>query len=146
MQAVNANKAQLSQQSEMQQAARVAEEAQRLPTLIPEWKDSTVAQKEAKDLIDWGRKVGYTDQQLASLNTSSALHVATTRKAMLYDKLQESKASVENKVRTAPRIVKPGQAEQDGPGKALRDLRTTIQKSGGRGDSVAEWLLKAGKV
>jgi hypothetical protein len=146
LQGINGHRAQLGKQAELQQAQRVAEETERLPTLIPEWKDRAVAGKEAAAIREWGLKVGYTAQDLASLNQSSALHVATVRKAMLYDQLQQSKSVVENKVRLAPKIVKPGQAVQDGPGQRVRDLKEQVRKSGGKGGSVAAYLLAAGKV
>jgi hypothetical protein len=146
LQGINGHRAQLGKQAEEQRAKRVEEEAARLPTLIPEWKDQAVASKEAQAIKEWGIKVGYSAQDLAALDQSSALHVATVRKAMLFDQLQQSKSVVENKVRLAPKIVKPGQAEQDGPGQKLRDLKEQVKKSGGKGGSLEALLIARGTV
>jgi hypothetical protein len=64
---------------------------------------------------------------------------------MLYDKLQESKASVENKVRTAPKLVKPGQPANDRGQQTVRNLKSQITKSGGK-QGIAEYLLATGKA
>jgi hypothetical protein len=146
LQGINGHRAQLGKQAEEQRAKRVEEEAARLPTLIPEWKDQAVASKEAQAIREWGMKVGYSAQDLAALDQSSALHVATVRKAMLFDQLQQSKSVVENKVRLAPKIVKPGQAEQDGPAQKLRDLKEQVKKSGGKGGSLEALLIARGTV
>ena len=50
----------------------------------------------------------------------SAHLVAALHKAMLFDQLQAKKPEIENRVRTAPKIVKPGQAQQDGPSQQLK--------------------------
>jgi hypothetical protein len=144
MQGINAHRGQLNQQAEAQQQERVRQEAQRLPTLIPEWKDNAIAAKESKELIEWGRSVGYTDTELKALNNSSALHVATTRKAMLYDKLQQSKAVVENKVRLAPKIVKPGQAQANSAADTDRALKQNFVKAGGKNGTLEALLIARG--
>lgn len=145
LQGINTHKAQLNQQAEAKKAERIREEAAKLPTFIPEWKDQAVAAKESKELIDWGLKSGYPIEAMQSLNNSSALDVATFRKAMMFDKLQQSKVAVENKVRLAPKIVKPGQAQQDTAGQKLQNLKHQIVKSGGK-KGISEYLLAAGKV
>jgi hypothetical protein len=146
LQGINAHKGQLSEQAKAQQTQRLAEEAERLPTLIPEWKDSTVRAKEQQDLIDWGLNAGYTPEQMKGLGDSTALHIATVRKAMLFDNLQKSKTVVENKVRLAPKIVKPGQPAQDTAASKARDLKQSVIKSGGKGTSIEAYLLATGKV
>jgi hypothetical protein len=145
-QGINAHRWQLNQQAQAQQQQRIQAEAAKLPTLIPEWKDQTVAAKESAELIDWGRKSGYSDDELKSLSNSSALHVATVRKAMLFDKLQQSKAVVENKVRLAPKIVKPGQAPTDGAADKLRALKANVTKNGGKNGTLEAFLIATGKV
>lgn len=146
LQGVNAQKAQLGEKAKAQRAEFLAKEAERIPEVIPAWKDKAVAEKESKEIVEWGLKAGYSREQMAALNESSALHVATVRKAMLYDQQQESKALVEKKVRTAPVIVKPGQTQQDSKGEKLQSLKQQVIKSGGKSGSVAAWLVAAGKV
>lgn len=137
---------QLAEQAKQRHAQGLAQEIERLPDLIKEWKDPEVRTKEAKEIAEWCQKVGYTPQFIQALNTSSALDVMTVRKAMLYDKLQASKPEVENKVRTAPKLVKPGQAPAEtGQNQKLQNLKHTIVKSGGK-RGIADYLLASGKV
>lgn len=125
--------------------ALVAEEREKLPTFIPEWKDEAVRTKEQGEIKDWAKKAGFSDNELASMFRS--LHVSTMRKAMLYDKLQASKAVVENKVRTAPKLVKPGQGQQaTREQKTIRNIKDNIRKSGGKTKDVAAFLLATGKA
>jgi hypothetical protein len=147
LQQANGYRQQQQQQAQTQKAERLAKEAEKLPSLIPEWKDSGTAAKESKELIDWGLSIGYPIESMRALHESSALDVATFRKAMLYDKLQTSKAVVENKVRTAPKIVKPGQSAQvDAKTENLRNLKAQVSKTGGKNGSLEAYLLAAGKV
>lgn len=142
---VEQSKAQQQQQQMQQYQALVAQEAQRLPELIPEWKDEAVAAKERQAIKEWGIKAGIPAEDLQSIG--KAAHVAVLRKAMLYDQLQQSKAAVENKVRTAPKLVKPGQAQPvSRQQQTVQTLKQQVRKSGGKGSSVAEYLLATGKA
>jgi hypothetical protein len=119
-------------------------EAARLPELIPEWKDASVAQKERADIRDWAIKAGYEASEIDSINKASV--VAALRKAMLFDKLQSSKPEIENKVRLAPKLVKPGQAVQNSKEGEARNLKTAIRKTGGKFGTVEDYLIATGKV
>lgn len=129
-------------QAEMQETLR--KEAERLPVLIPEWKDATVAQKERAELRDWAIKAGYEPSEID--NISKAHHVAVLRKAMLADRLQASRPEIENKVRTAPKLVKPGQATQDTQAEKVQSLHTAVRKSGGKNGTLEALLIAKGIV
>ena len=60
-----------------------------LMELVPEWKDTEVADHEKKLILDYGRRVGFSDEELANSYDSRA--VATMRKAALFDQLQEKR-------------------------------------------------------
>ena len=60
-----------------------------LMELVPEWKDTEVADHEKKLIMDYGRRVGFSDEELANSYDSRA--VATMRKAALFDPLQEKR-------------------------------------------------------
>jgi len=137
-------KAQRNQKTQAEKDAALAKEADRLPTLIPEWKDAAVATKERAEIRDWAIKAGYEPAEIDGI--SKAHHVAMLRKAMLSDRLQSQKVEVENKVRKAPVLVKPGQPAQNSQTQTLQNLKTAVRKSGGKGGSVAAYLLAAGKV
>lgn len=97
------------QANEMQRQAaqRLQAEQARLPEMIPEWTDPSVAEREKKDLIPYLEKTGYTTQELGAVSDARALVLA--RKAMLYDKLMEGKPVAQKKSRKAPKMAKAGQ-------------------------------------
>jgi L-amino acid N-acyltransferase YncA len=141
---IQQEKAQAQQKTQAETLEALQREAERLPMLIPEWKDQAVAQKERAEIRDWAIKAGYEPSEVDSI--SKAHHVAVLRKAMLADRLQSHKADVENKVRKAPVLVKPGAQQINSQAQTLQNLKTAVKKSGGKGGSVAAYLLATGKV
>lgn len=131
------------QKAQAEHAEALQREAQRLPLLIPEWKDAQVAAKEQGEIREWALKAGYEPEEID--NITRAHQVAALRKAMLADRLQASKPEIENKVRTAPKLVKPGQAAQNSQEQHLRNLRTQVVKSGGK-RGIEELLIAKGLV
>jgi hypothetical protein len=131
-------------QYQQQSAAQLQEEAKALPSIIPEWSKADVAERERGEIKEWALKNGIPKAEVDSV--SRAAHVAIMRKAMLYDRIQSSKASVENKVRTAPKLVKPGQTSPANSNESsARNLKAAIKKSGGK-TGIAEYLIATGKV
>ena len=112
--------------------------------LIPEWKDPQVAAKERSEIRDWAIRAGYEPSEVDTI--AKAHHVAVLRKAMLSDRLHSQKAEVENKVRKAPVLVKPGQPAQNSQAQTVQNLKQAVRKSGGKHGSVAAYLLATGKV
>ena len=98
------------QQSEQAQAMqqRVAQEAQKLTTILPEFSDPTKGETVRKEIRNYGKTLGFTDEELSQVYDSR--HVVTLHKAMMYDKLQKSKPSVTKKVNEAPKMLKAGSA------------------------------------
>lgn len=141
---IQQEKAQAGQKSQAAMHEALQREAQRLPELIPEWKDAAVAQKERTELRDWAIKAGYEPDEIDSI--SKAHHVAVLRKAMLADRLQQSRPEIENKVRQAPKLVKPGAQQQNSAEQNLRNLKQSVIKSGGKTSAVEAYLLASGKV
>lgn len=127
-------------QAEKQEALR--KEAERLPALIPEWKDSQVARKEQAEIREWAIKAGYEPEEIDSI--SKAHQVAVLRKAMLADRLASQKVETEKRVRTAPTLVKPGAQQEDGKTKTLKDLKDTVRKTGGKKGSIEAYLIAKG--
>jgi hypothetical protein len=150
-QQINARAQQAAQQAAQQRAANeqqaLANERRRLTDLIPEWKDSTVAEKERKDLLEWIDKSGI-DRDGLDLNKAS--QVALVRRAWKHDTLQQSRPAIENKVRTAPKLVKPGQSSQPGESGDKAILKSLKQqaRSTGRTSSkaVMDYLMATGKA
>ena len=98
------------QQSEQAQAMqqRVAQEAQKLTAVLPEFSDPTKGETVRKEIRNYGKTLGFTDEELSQVYDSR--HVVTLHKAMMYDKLQKSKPSVTKKVNEAPKMLKAGSA------------------------------------
>ena len=87
---------QLRSQEEAEQKAHFEQylENQRknLDELIPEWKDGKVAESERKLIIEYGKSIGFSDEELEKAYDSRA--VATMRKAMLYDQLTQKRGTL----------------------------------------------------
>lgn len=131
-------------QQQQQQAETLKAEAQALPTLIPEWKDPIVAEKERLEIREWAINSGIPRAEVDQV--SKASHVTVLRKAMLFDRMQSSKAAVEKKVHSAPKLVRPGQTQPaNSQETTLRSLKAQVQKSGGK-QGITEYLLASGKV
>jgi hypothetical protein len=145
-QQVGAQRSQQAQQFEQQKAKYLSDEAEKLPSVIPEWKDQATRAKESAEILEWGAKKGFTAEQMRGLSESSALHVAIVRQAMLYERQQAQKPMVENKVRLAPKIVKPGATALDTKETRLSDLKANVRKTGGKGGSIEALLIAKGLV
>ena len=98
------------QQSEQAQAMqqRVAQEAQKLTAILPEFSDPAKGEIVRKEIRNYGKTLGFTDEELSQVYDSR--HVVTLHKAMMYDKLQKSKPAVTKKVNEAPKMLKAGSA------------------------------------
>ena len=99
------------QQSEQAQAMqqRVAEEAQKLTAILPEFSDPTKGENLRKEIRTYGKALGFSEEELSSVYDSR--HVVTLHKAMMYDKLQKSKPALTKKIADAPKMLKSGTAQ-----------------------------------
>jgi hypothetical protein len=141
--AIRQEKAQAEQKTQAEKAERERKEAEKLPLLIPEWKDASVAHKEKAEITAWAQKAGLQPEEMEVL-TSTARNVQLLRKAMLSDRLALQKVETEKRVRTAPTLVKPGTTADDGKAKTLKDLKDTVRKTGGKKGSIEAYLIAKG--
>lgn len=86
------------QRLEQMQARYFEEQRQILPELIPEWRDSSVASKEAKDIRGFLLKEGFSEQDVNGLTNATLVKLA--RKAMLYDQGQTRATEAKKKPKT----------------------------------------------
>ena len=99
VQAERQRMAQIEQQRMEQMQARYFEEQRQvLPEIIPEWRDTKVASKEAKDIRAFLLGEGFTEQDVNGLQNATLVKLA--RKAMLYDKGQTRATEAKKKPRT----------------------------------------------
>jgi hypothetical protein len=108
--AVQQERARLAQQQQSEQAERLkmhlATEAAKLREAIPEWQDEVKGEIIKKEIREYAKSVGFSDQELAQVYDSRA--VTALYKAAQYDKLMRGKIDATKKVTQAPRMLKPG--------------------------------------
>ena len=132
LQAIQLERARIAQQQQAEQSqslnSHLAVEAQKLAEAIPEYADEQKSVQVKKDIRDYARKIGWSDEELASVYDSRA--VLTLYRAMQYEKLMGNKAGVTKKVNEAPKMLKPGVSRQtdvnsEQTKKAMNQLKRT---------------------
>lgn len=115
--AVQQERARIAQQQQAEQtqmlSQHVAMEAEKLAAAIPEFKDPQKGEQVRKDIRNFAKSIGWSDDELASVYDSRA--VLTLYKAMQYDKLVNNKPEVTKKVAQAPKMLKAGSSTQRNP-------------------------------
>jgi hypothetical protein len=92
---------QLQQQNQV-----VQNEAKMLSEKVKEFSDPKKAEQIKNDIRNFGKSVGFSDQELAQVYDHR--HVIILQKAMEYDKLQKANPSVTKKLAKAPKMAKKG--------------------------------------
>jgi len=114
LQAIQLERARIAQQQQAEQTqnlnSHLAVEAHKLAEAIPEYADEQKSVQVKKDIRDYAKKIGWSDEELASVYDSRA--VLTLYRAMQYEKLMGNKATVTKKVNEAPKMLKPGVSRQ----------------------------------
>ena len=119
-----AQQQQAEQQSQLQ--AHLRTESEKLVSLIPEL---ATPQGDAvrKQIRDYAKSVGWSDQELSSVYDSRAVH--TLYKAMKYEQLQKSKPELNKKLQSAPKMMRSGtsvpQARSSQDKQVMQRLRET---------------------
>ena len=110
LQTVQAERMRIAQEQKMQNDAQmqkfVEQESQKLAESLPEFSDKTKGEHIRNDIRSYGKKIGFTDEELSQVYDSR--HVLVLHKAAQYDKLMAGKAGVKKKVAKAPKTVKSG--------------------------------------
>ncbi len=131
-------------QTEQMQAALVVER-QALLTAIPEWSDPVKVDKDKAEIKADLKSRGYSDADIEGLRDHKAVLLA--RDAMLYRKMKAGADKTKEVVRAAPKIIKPGTSQTaNRQGTNVQNLKTTVRKSGGSGQSVVDYLLATGRA
>lgn len=119
-----AQQQQAEQQATLQNHLR--QESEKLVSLIPEL---ATPQGDAvrKQIRDYAKSVGWSDQELSSVYDSRAVH--TLYKAMKYEQLQKSKPELNKKLVAAPKMMRSGtsvpQARSSQDKQVMQRLRET---------------------
>jgi hypothetical protein len=139
MSAVRAERQRLALQQNAEQSERLkvhlANEAAKLREAIPEMADSARADVVKREIRDFAKSIGFSDQELAAVYDSRA--VQTLYKAMQYDKLMKGKPGVTKKVNQAPKMLKPGTSTPEArETEQTKKLRQQLRKSGNKNDAA----------
>lgn len=119
------------QKADAQQAAYLDEQRKLLETKVPEWNDKAKRDKDVADMAaTFSEAYGITEADLKAIADHRAF--LPLRDAMKWLRLQKSKPAVVNKVKTAPKLLKPGtqqsRAAQDGL--QIQKDRELLRKTG----------------
>ena len=116
----------------------LAEQSKLLETKIPEWADKSARDKGVAELATTiSDAYGITGDELKQVVDHR--HVLILRDAAKWQKLQKSKPAIVNKVRAAPKLIKPGsqQSRAAQEGLEVQKDRAKLRSTGKVSDAVA---------
>jgi hypothetical protein len=125
------------QRLEQMQAQYFEQQRELLPELIPEWRDNTVASKEAKDIRGFLLKEGFSEQDVNGLTNATLVKLA--RKAMLYDQGQTRATEAKKKPKTQKtKTLKAGsRSTQPRPKSEQKQALQRVRQTGRVQDAAA---------
>jgi hypothetical protein len=110
-------------------------EQAKLIEAIPEFKDDVKAEVVRRDIRNYAKSIGFTDQELSQVYDSRA--VLALYKAAQYDKLMANKGAATKKVATAPKTIRPGTSNpQSSENEAVKKERARLRQSGNKKDAA----------
>lgn len=129
----------IAQQQQAEQSERLqshlAEESHKLTSAIPGYGDAKTGDQIRKDIRDYAKSIGWSDQELAGLYDSRA--VLSLYHGMKYAKLQSNKPSIAKKVEAAPKMLKAGtSAPRNAEAEQNKKLHSQLKKSGNVRDAA----------
>jgi hypothetical protein len=137
--AVREERQKLAQKQQAEQSERLqahlASEAAKLREAIPEMSDEIKGETVKREIRDFAKSIGFSDQELAAVYDSRA--VLTLYKAMQYDKLMKGKSEATKKVVQAPKMLKPGTSTPEArETEQVKKMRQQLRKSGNKNDAA----------
>ena len=139
LQTVQAERMRIAQEQKTQNDAQmqqfVEQEQIKLAESLPEFSDKTKGEQVRNDIRSYGKKVGFTDEELSQVYDSR--HVLVLHKAAQYDKLMAGKAGVKKKVAKAPKTVKSGAKVKQNVTDIQKKQLKKLQQTGSARDAAA---------
>lgn len=139
LQAIQAEKTRLAQEQQVDNQAQmqkfVEQEQIKLAESLPEFSDKTKGEQIRNDIRSYGKKAGFTDEELSQVYDSR--HVLVLHKAAQYDKLMAGKAGVKKKVAKAPKTVKSGAKVKQNVTDIQKKQLKRLQQTGSARDAAA---------
>jgi Tfp pilus assembly protein PilN len=139
LQAVQMEKQRVQQEQQSHQQAQLQKHIQaeqaKLVEAIPEFKDDVKAEVIRRDIRNYAKSQGFTDQELSQVYDSRA--VLALYKAAQYDKLMANKGVTSKKVANAPKTIRPGTSNpQSSENETFKKERAVLRQSGNKKDAV----------
>jgi Tfp pilus assembly protein PilN len=139
LQAVQMEKQRVQQEQQSHQQAQLQKHIQaeqaKLVEAIPEFKDDVKAEVIRRDIRNYAKSQGFSDQELSQVYDSRA--VLMIYKAAQYDKLMANKGVTSKKVATAPKTIRPGTSNpQSSENETFKKERAVLRQSGNKKDAV----------
>lgn len=139
LQAVQAERQRVQQEQAAHQQALLQKHIQgeqaKLMEAIPEFKDDVKAEVVRRDIRNYAKSIGFTDQELSQVYDSRA--VLALYKAAQYDKLMANKGAATKKVAVAPKTIRPGTSNpQSSENEAVKKERARLRQSGNKKDAA----------
>lgn len=144
--AIQSEQQRLSELAQQQRAqelqAHLASQQEALLQAVPEWKDSKKAQAEKALLVEFGKKIGFSEEELKNVYDHRA--VIALRKAALYDQMMSKRGQIKPVVNNGPRPAKPSAAGRVSQTTEATRAKQRLAKTGRVNDAVSaiELLLK----
>ena len=137
--AVQAERQRVQQEQAAHQQALLQKHIQgeqaKLIEAIPEFKDDVKAEIVRRDIRNYAKSIGFTDQELSQVYDSRA--VLALYKAAQYDKLMANKGAATKKVANAPKTIRPGTSNpQSSENEAMKKERAKLRQTGNKKDAV----------
>jgi Tfp pilus assembly protein PilN len=137
--AVQAERQRVQQEQQSYQQAQlqkhIQSEQQKLVEAIPEFKDDVKAEVIRRDIRNYAKSIGFTDQELSQVYDSRA--VLALYKAAQFDKLMSNKGAATKKVATAPKTIRPGTSNpQSSENETVKKERAKLRQTGNKKDAA----------
>jgi hypothetical protein len=125
---------QAEEQRQLQQT--MAQEIASLKEKIPEWSSPDKAKAEGVALLEYGQKLGFSEQELNTITDSRAL--LTLHKAWKYDQMMSKRPEFQAKIKKAPKMVTPGSAGSVGSKSSeLNNAKKRLAQTGSVRDAAS---------
>ena len=139
LQAVQMERQRVQQEQQSHQQAQLQKHIQaeqaKLVEAIPEFKDDVKAEVVRRDIRNYAKSQGFTDQELSQVYDSRA--VLALYKAAQYDKLMAGKGVTSKKVANAPKTIRPGTSNpQSSENETVKKERAALRQSGNKKDAA----------
>lgn len=136
---IESRRAELAAQTDAEESAQrqrdLVAEHQKLQAAIPDFADPDKGAKLRQDIIDYGVSMGIPEDVLADVRDHR--YVLLLHKAMQYDKAQQAKPKIANKIEQTLTTAAPGNRNPAPKPSKLDQAKSRLQRSGRIEDAAA---------